>query len=225
MSSSARRTRQLARIHCLKREHELDDARYRDLVWAIGRKRSAGELDEHGRLQLIAQLSGQPKPRSRRSYPGRPHNTDQKARRELTKIEALLADAGRPWAYAQALARRIAKRDRLEFCGSADLYKIVAALELDARKRLREELVEECGRRGLPLVAASQVATKYFGKSLRAELEKDAQSMSLVLRWLRGEVTTYTSSEPGNSDEAPVVHRQRPLPAPPPVLHADGERA
>ena len=208
----SRRTRQLAQIHCLKRDLGLEDDDYRDVIWAIGRKRSAGELDDYGRLQLLQQLRGMLGRRKRAvrqrdgRYPGRPNNTDVRRRREMTKIEALLTDAGRGWEYAEALAKRICKRDRLEFCGPAELYKIVAALELEARRRLRSEIEAECAARGIPVGWAWHTAQCYFGLGSRADLYKHTQTMSLVLRYYRGEVTHDG--------------RGTPLPPPPPIRAA-----
>jgi len=123
--------RQLARIHCLKKELGLDDDAYRHMLREIGGADSARDLTPTGRARVIrhlARLAG-----SRRRYPGRPHNADKSA--QIRKIEALLAEAKRPWGYALALCRRIAKKDRLEFCSVDELRCLIAALEYDKRRR------------------------------------------------------------------------------------------
>jgi phage gp16-like protein len=60
-----------------------------------------------------------------------------RTRPQLRKIAALLYDGGRPWGYALSLARRIAKKERLELCSDADLAKIIAALAIDQQRRQR----------------------------------------------------------------------------------------
>jgi len=123
--------RQLARIHCLRKELEMDDDTYRHMLREIGGADSARDLTQAGRAKVIrhlARLAG-----SRRRYPGRPHNADIQP--QIRKIEALLAEAKRPWGYALALCKRIAKKDRLEFCSVDELRKIIAALEYDKRRR------------------------------------------------------------------------------------------
>ncbi len=123
--------RQLARIHCLKKELGLDDDTYRHMLREIGGGDSARDLTPDGRAKVIrhlARLAG-----GRRQYPGRPHNADIQP--QIGKIEALLAEAGRPWGYAIALCKRIAKKDRLEFCSVEELRKIIAALEYDRNRR------------------------------------------------------------------------------------------
>jgi hypothetical protein len=53
------------------------------------------------------------------------------------KIEALLRDAGYPWKYAAAMAKRMFKIDALEFATPAQLHSVVAALEYDRQRRNR----------------------------------------------------------------------------------------
>ncbi len=55
----------------------------------------------------------------------------------LGKIEAYLAEAGRPWNYVHGMARHMFKVDRVEWCDAHQLHKIVAALEYDARRHGR----------------------------------------------------------------------------------------
>jgi phage gp16-like protein len=57
----------------------------------------------------------------------------------MGKVEALLADAGRPWSYAVRLAKRMYRRDKLEWCGPEELRGIVAALSNDAARRKRRK--------------------------------------------------------------------------------------
>ena len=81
---------------------------------------------------LARQLGGRP------AYPGRPHNFDAAdAPRELKKIEALLAEAGRPWSYADAIAKRICGVERVAWCKSAQLAGVIAALSVDAERHGR----------------------------------------------------------------------------------------
>ena len=52
----------------------------------------------------------------------------------VDKIEAYLADAKRPWAYADSMAKHMFGVDKLAFCHEGQLHKIVAALEIDKRR-------------------------------------------------------------------------------------------
>ncbi|EMQ6642038.1 regulatory protein GemA [Pseudomonas aeruginosa] len=53
------------------------------------------------------------------------------------KIEAQLAEAGRPWEYADSLAARMYKVERLEWCDSKQLGGIITALVKDAERHGR----------------------------------------------------------------------------------------
>jgi phage gp16-like protein len=128
----------LGLIHIAKAQLGLDDEAYRDMLWTVARVRSAADLDAAGRAQVIDHLRARgfrPAPRRGR-HPGRPHNIDSEDKGPLmSKIEALLADAQRPWAYATAIARKRFHVDRLEFCTPDQLRKLVAMLQIDKRRR------------------------------------------------------------------------------------------
>ena len=136
MPRKSPRTKELARIHCLKRDIGMTDEQYEAVLWTVARVESAKDLDAYGRLKVIEQLENRRKAMRNAGYPGRPHNAD---RPQIRKIEALLADAGRPWAYADTIAKRTTGKDRITFCSDADLRKIIAALEYDAGRRKRRE--------------------------------------------------------------------------------------
>jgi phage gp16-like protein len=53
------------------------------------------------------------------------------------KIEAFLAEAGRPWEYADGMALRMFKVDRLEWLDSDQLRRMIAALAIDAKRHGR----------------------------------------------------------------------------------------
>ncbi|MDI3260052.1 MAG: DUF1018 domain-containing protein [Sinobacteraceae bacterium] len=150
------RRRDLARIHILADELGMTREQYEAVLWAVARVTSAAQLDEYGRRRVIGHLKarlpwapGRPRPMSigeiasarmllreaERRARGIPLTLEQ--RPLLQKIGALLADARRPWKYAQALAKRIAGKDRLELCSDAELRKIVAALAIDQQRRRR----------------------------------------------------------------------------------------
>ena len=122
----------------MRRKLELDDSMYRDMVERLsaghGRPvRSAGDCNQ-AQLDAVAaelrQKLGQPV----RTWKGKPRAVPLDREARMRKVEALLADQGREWEYAHALARRIAKVERLEFCDATALGKIIAAMEYDIRR-------------------------------------------------------------------------------------------
>jgi len=126
-------------VQAMRRKLDLDDDAYRDLVDRISRTcgpavRSAGDCSLAQLNAVAAEMRmklGQPVQPWRKGKPRRPVMA-REAR--LKKIEALLADQGREWEYGHAIARRMCKVDRLEFCDGTGLSKIIAALEYDIRR-------------------------------------------------------------------------------------------
>lgn len=133
-----RRRRDLAKIHLAKKQLGMDDDTYRDMLWAVASVRSAGDLDYTGLQRVLAHMTatGFKAATPRREHPGRPANINSEDRGPLLrKIEALLTDAHREWAYAHSLAEKMFHVKRLEFCGVEELRKIVTALVIDQRRR------------------------------------------------------------------------------------------
>ena len=131
--------------------------------------------------------------------PKQPRNLKVKTRAELTRIEALLADAGRPWAYAEAMAKRMYRKDALEFCSPHELSGIMTALDKDAIKRHSAELEQLFGPDWIS--QAGHIASTLFGfDGLHRSIEKYSEPMSKVLRWWRGEVEAYCE-RPVNIDQ------------------------
>lgn len=187
------RTRQIARIHILKAALGLDKDRetYEAVLWAQARVESSANLDEHGRQVVIehmeATLRGIDPKHPALAFRRRPHNINAAHRQGTRKIEALLADAGREWNYAHALATKMYKRDRVEFCAAHQLDGIITALEKDALKRLARELQAIFGEGWIDVTAF--YAGWLFGfDTKRRNVEKYTQTMSQVLRWWRGEL-------------------------------------
>lgn len=135
-----RRNKLLARVHIAKKALGLDEDTYRSMLMNSWRAQSAAELDD-GTLENLArslERSSGTAPRPQ-SYPGRPRNMDRSGSRgeQLGKIEALLAEAKYPWSYADTLAARICKVQRIAWVETDDLYKIIAALVKDAQRKGR----------------------------------------------------------------------------------------
>lgn len=135
--SPAQRRRDLAMIHLAKKDLGLDDDMYRDILQQCCQAESAAELDAPNRRKLLAFFRGRGWGR-RDHTQKRPKNMNLPDRsRMLKKIEALLAEAQRPWSYADTLAKRMCKVDSLTFCKPEHLSKIIAALVKDAQRHGR----------------------------------------------------------------------------------------
>ncbi len=134
------RRRDLATIHIAAKQLGMDRETYEAMLWAVARVHSAKDLDDGGRKRVLEHLRavGFKARRPGSPHPGRPHNLDGGDRGgQLKKIEAMLTAAGRPWAYADGMAKRMCHVDRVTFCNPEQLGKIIAALVYDAKRHGR----------------------------------------------------------------------------------------
>ena len=133
------RQRDLAKIHIAKKQLGLDEDTYRTMLQQVAGVGSAADLDAGMRLRVLDHLHKAGfKSKLRKRYPGRPKNMDDIDKgRLLRKIEALLAEANRPWNYAHGMAKRMFSIERVQWCEAFQLHKIVAALMYDARRHGR----------------------------------------------------------------------------------------
>lgn len=158
-SPAAYRNKQLAAIHAAKRELELEEGEYRDLIERISATkgnpvRSAKDLSP---VQLAAVLDElkrkggiKPSPKTK----GKPRNFDSPGMPEMiTKVEALLADMQLSWSYADAIAKRQFGIERVAWCRTQDqLRSIIAALHVEHEKRALFGYIERtCKRVGLTI--------------------------------------------------------------------------
>lgn len=138
------RCRVLGAIHALAKECLMEDDAYRCLVARVSaqhgpEQRSAGKCSPK-QLDAIAnelrRIAGKPTrgAQNARGWAGKPKGA---LTPQMGKVEALLADSGREWAYAHALAKRLCKVERVDWCNTDQLAKVIAALQIDADRRAR----------------------------------------------------------------------------------------
>lgn len=144
----------LAKIHIAKKDLGLDDDTYRAIIARHGDGKASSRELTIGQLDLVLrEFTGkgwQPKqPKKGR----KPHNFD-KLPGYVTKVEALLADMGLSWAYADSIARNITSGngapeinkapgvDRLAWVKEEKHWRaIIAALSVEQTKRFRYETI------------------------------------------------------------------------------------
>lgn len=135
-----RRRAALGKIHLAKKQLGMDEDTYRAMLQTIGGVKSAADLTPEGINRVIRHLEQSGVVFTKSKQHGRkPHSLPSNSERapKLAKIEALLAEAGKPWEYAVALAKRMYKKDALEFCGHEQLTGIITALTRDAQRHGR----------------------------------------------------------------------------------------
>jgi len=129
------RRSELAKIHMAKKELGLDRDTYEDVLWTVARVRSAADLDSTGRFKVIAHFKALGwKSKGGRKWGRKPRVTGDKTALN-NKLEALLADNQLPWKYADGMAKRMFKVDKVGWLKADQLHKLVAALQISINRK------------------------------------------------------------------------------------------
>lgn len=142
MKHSSLRNKCIAAIHAAKRDLGMDDDTYRTMLATETGKRSAKDLsisEMNKVLDRCRKAGAKLKPRKQvAQHPGRPHNLETSM--QLRKVEALLAELGTPWSYADGIARQQTGIAKVAWVNPRQLRAVIAALtvELEKRELLRQ---------------------------------------------------------------------------------------
>ncbi|TKI08644.1 gp16 family protein [Martelella alba] len=122
-----------------------DDDTYRHVLYRLTGKTSSTRcsLEELQKLREYMHEQGFPRKVAKRH--GRRPNPGLSKRQVLGKIEALLADAGRPWDYAQTMCQHMFQVQRLDWLTQEQFTKLMQALIIDAKRRGKRENNHESG--------------------------------------------------------------------------------
>jgi phage gp16-like protein len=136
-----RRNSALGKIHIAKKQLSMDEETYRAMLLTFGGVKSSMDLTPEGLDKVIRHLekSGAVFTKAKKQTGKLPNNLGSESDRaaKLSKIEALLAEASRPWAYAASMAERMYKKEAIEFCSHAELTGIIAGLTRNAEREGR----------------------------------------------------------------------------------------
>jgi len=135
------RNRELAQIHIAKQQLGLDDETYRDMLWTIGRVRSAGDLDHAGRRRVLEHLTSRgwksDKPKNEWAFI---KTAAQDKQPLLRKICAVCIDMKVGKAYAEGVAKRQHGIERhLEMMSHDELWLVAGALNRTRNYRGRAD--------------------------------------------------------------------------------------
>lgn len=134
-------SRLMAKIHIAKAQLGMDDDTYRALLARVSGVRSAKDLGPRQIAEVLREferLGFQAKPATKAKGRAKP-NPSEGRQALIDKIGAQLTEAGRPWSYADAMAFRMFKVARVEWCDPDQLRRIVAALAYDAKRNGRRQ--------------------------------------------------------------------------------------
>lgn len=205
------RNNDLAQIHMAKAKLGLADPDYRALLSERYGVLTAAALGPSQRQDLLAEFerrgwkrgwAGKRRAKSKGAYVA-PRTKDSS---QLAKIRAMLASANRPIAYGDELALRIAKVERLEWCSSEQLGKIIAALVYDAQRTAAKgvELPAELKRLVRERPALDRRVRSMFSGALRNPKDTPDGAVGWVLTTLRKEAEERAAEGGG---QRPVEYR------------------
>lgn len=127
------------KIQIARRQLGLDDETYREILKRTVGVESSKDLSPRQVGRVLAELERL----GFQSTPAKGGRAKPKAADDraplVGKIEAQLAEAGRPWAYADAMALRMFQVKRVEWCDTDQLRRLVAALAYDAKRNGRPQ--------------------------------------------------------------------------------------
>lgn len=140
----AQRRAELGVIHAAAHELGMAEDVYRSMLDRVTGLRSAKDMDgrqrqavmdELRRLGARQSLRNSDRAHLQRKFRGAPKSVAPEVKALIGKVGALLADSQREWAYAHGMARRMFKSERVEWLRSDQIHKLIAALEIDKRRR------------------------------------------------------------------------------------------
>ncbi|MDY7117150.1 regulatory protein GemA [Halomonas sp. SSL-5] len=128
----------LAQIHIAKAQLGLSDDEYRAILACTAGVSSAKELTNRNVGNVLHEFRRlgfvpQPAKKAGRQAPRPPRSRA----RVMDKIEAMLAEAGRPWGYVDGMARHMFKVERVDWLDDDQLQRLMQALIIDAKRHER----------------------------------------------------------------------------------------
>ena len=135
MSHAAYRQKMISKIHIAKKQLDLDDDVYRDLLAQATGKRSCKDMmdNELAAVLNLLQQNGFGADAGAKGYQRTPlHFAEHGAM--MRKIGALLTQMGKSWAYAHGIARKMFNVDTVQRCDAEQMRKVLAALNYQAKR-------------------------------------------------------------------------------------------
>lgn len=124
-------------VHVGKTNLTWNDETYRDVLNRLTQKRSAKDCSEEELERVLDYMREHGfMPKNPGKFGKRPGVALQR-RAVLAKIEALLAEAKRPWGYAVSMGKRMFGKERLEWLTTEQLASVMNALQYDAKRHGR----------------------------------------------------------------------------------------
>ncbi|EJP3174601.1 regulatory protein GemA [Salmonella enterica] len=114
-----------------------DDATYRGVLCRLTGKRSSTKCSIRELEDVKEYMHSQGYPRMAPKGKGHRPNVANRRKAILSKIEALLAEGGLSWAYAESIAHRMYKQKVLEWLDDEQLHSVMIALIKQSKRKGR----------------------------------------------------------------------------------------
>lgn len=114
-----------------------DDATYRGVLCRLTGKRSSTKCSIRELEDVKEYMHSQGFPRKAPKGKGRRPNVANRRKALLSKIEALLAEGGLSWAYAEGIASHMYKQHVIEWLDDDRLHGVMVALIKQSRRKGR----------------------------------------------------------------------------------------
>jgi len=143
MPAPDRKKALITKVHIAKQQLGMADDDYRDMLrrhGAMGETPSSRDMTIQQISGVLNEMIGKGWTPSAPRKAGRKPSPARSKAAQIAKIEALLTDKGVrqgspvPWSYADAIASRVCKVARVEWCTSQQLGKVIAALECSKKR-------------------------------------------------------------------------------------------
>ena len=128
------RLKLIAKVKIAQSQLGLDDDTYRELLEGVVGKRSAAKMTDTELLRVIEVMKSKGFKELESKHRAQKPDVTAAKKSLINKIEALLADRGKPCVYATALAERMFRKKQIQWLSTEELHKLAAALQIQANR-------------------------------------------------------------------------------------------
>lgn len=133
------RKKEIQLIHIARQQLGWDEDFYRGILWSLGQVRSSTDLSAEGRKKVLAHMKACGfRVEHKKKFVGPRKGVVPSRADMMHKVAALLGTAGRDYAYADAIAKRMYKVDKVEWLSDEKLHKLIGVLSIEARRNGRD---------------------------------------------------------------------------------------
>ncbi|MDE3984171.1 regulatory protein GemA [Glaesserella parasuis] len=133
------RKQMIQKIHIGKTELKMSDEAYKLFLMELVDKPSCSMMTDPELMIVLQGMRAKGFKVKSKQYGKRPtaSNADEVRQGYIRKIEALIASSGKSWHYVHAICKRSFGIERLQWCTTDQIFKIVQMLAVNAHRNGR----------------------------------------------------------------------------------------